>query len=172
MLFCRKHFHDRIIWLRKSRLTPPLFIEVPVPDQEDERSCICLLGVNLSTIFLPWIKLGSFPNITAPFTMASTASWGQITPIFGNALFIRSYKTGDWENPPTIKIVPILFPRNVSQENNIFKWSIISSTIVFVRISQIVVFFIWPVFFRCQIPTPEDSRCSRKHQQRRFIQMY
>ena len=52
MLFCRKHFHDRIIWLRKSRLTPPLFIEVPVPDQEDERSCICLLGVSLSTIFL------------------------------------------------------------------------------------------------------------------------
>jgi len=27
-------------------------MEVPVPDQEDERSCICLLGVSLSTIFL------------------------------------------------------------------------------------------------------------------------
>ena len=43
--------HDRIIshrgkvWVRKTSLTPPLIIEVPVPSQESERSCICLLGV-------------------------------------------------------------------------------------------------------------------------------
>jgi hypothetical protein len=36
-------------------LTPPLFIEVPVPRQESEQSCICVLGVlilPLSTILI------------------------------------------------------------------------------------------------------------------------
>ena len=35
---------------RKTNLTPPLFIEVPVRSQVCERSCICMLA--LSTIFL------------------------------------------------------------------------------------------------------------------------
>ena len=35
---------------RKTNLTPPLFIEVPVTSQVCERSCICMLA--LSTIFL------------------------------------------------------------------------------------------------------------------------
>jgi len=36
------------IWLSKIGLTPPLFfIEVPVPSQESEQSCICVLGVSL-----------------------------------------------------------------------------------------------------------------------------
>jgi len=30
---------------KKTSLTPPLFIEMPVPSQERERSCICVLGV-------------------------------------------------------------------------------------------------------------------------------
>ena len=56
-----KHFHDRIIslilevWVHKTRLTPPLFIEVPVPSQESELSCSCVLGVSmlpLSTILI------------------------------------------------------------------------------------------------------------------------
>ena len=33
------------IWAHKTSLTPPLFIEVSVPRQESERSCICVLGV-------------------------------------------------------------------------------------------------------------------------------
>ena len=33
-------------------LTLPLFIEVPVPSQESEQSCICLLGVLILTLFL------------------------------------------------------------------------------------------------------------------------
>jgi hypothetical protein len=39
----------------KSSLTPPLLIEMTVPSQEIEQSCICVLGVSilfLSTIFL------------------------------------------------------------------------------------------------------------------------
>ena len=28
-------------------LTPPLFIDVPVPSQESERSCVCVLGVSI-----------------------------------------------------------------------------------------------------------------------------
>jgi hypothetical protein len=38
-----KHLHDQIIslrdqiWAHRTSLTPPLFIEVPVPSQESER---------------------------------------------------------------------------------------------------------------------------------------
>ena len=48
-----KHFHDRIIslilevWVHKTGLTPPLFIEVPVPSQESELSGSCVLGVSI-----------------------------------------------------------------------------------------------------------------------------
>ena len=63
MFFCRKHLYDRIIWLRNGgwgrrlahnrRLNQPHFIwKYLYLYQEDERSCICLLGVSLSTIFL------------------------------------------------------------------------------------------------------------------------
>ena len=53
LLTCGKHLHDRIIsprgdvWDHKISLTLPLFIEVPVPIQENERSCICVLGVSI-----------------------------------------------------------------------------------------------------------------------------
>jgi hypothetical protein len=30
-----------------SNLTPQLFIEVPVPSQKSDRSCICVLGVSI-----------------------------------------------------------------------------------------------------------------------------
>ena len=59
---CGKHLHDCIISLsgkvwapKKTSLTPPLLIEVPVPRQESEPSCICVLGVSilsLSTILI------------------------------------------------------------------------------------------------------------------------
>jgi len=51
--------HDRAIllrtevWAHKTGLTPPLFIEVSVPTQDSERSCICVLWISilpLSTI--------------------------------------------------------------------------------------------------------------------------
>ena len=44
-----KHLHDRIVslsgevWVYKTSLIPPLFIEVPVPS---ERPCICALSVS------------------------------------------------------------------------------------------------------------------------------
>jgi len=43
------------VWVHKTSLTPPLFIEVPVPSLEIKGSCICMLGISilpLSTIFL------------------------------------------------------------------------------------------------------------------------
>ena len=61
LLTCGKHLHDCIIstsrevWAKKTSLTLPLFIEVPVPRQENEWSCICVLGVlilPLSTILI------------------------------------------------------------------------------------------------------------------------
>ena len=53
-----KLLHDCIIslrgevWVHKTSLTPPLFIEVPVPSQESERSCICVCPCFF--YFLPW----------------------------------------------------------------------------------------------------------------------
>jgi hypothetical protein len=61
LLTCGKHLHACIIslkkevWVHKTSLTLPLFMEVPVPIQEHERSCICVLGVSilpLSTILI------------------------------------------------------------------------------------------------------------------------
>ena len=52
LLSCENHLHDRIISLRvahKTSLTPPLFIEVAVPNLEKDRSFISLLP--LSTTF-------------------------------------------------------------------------------------------------------------------------
>ena len=55
-----KHLHNHNIslweeaWVHKTSLTQPLTIEVSVPSQESERSCIYVLGVSffpLSTIF-------------------------------------------------------------------------------------------------------------------------
>ena len=52
LLVCRIHLHHRIFslkgefWAYKTSLILPLlFIEVPVPSKESERSYICVLGV-------------------------------------------------------------------------------------------------------------------------------
>ena len=53
LLTCGKHLHDCIIslrgdvWDHKISLTPPLFIEVPVPSQDNDMSCICVLEVTI-----------------------------------------------------------------------------------------------------------------------------
>jgi hypothetical protein len=50
---CGKHLYDPIISLRKEilvhkiSLIPPLFMEVTLPSQESERSCIKLHSLNL-----------------------------------------------------------------------------------------------------------------------------
>ena len=50
------NLHDRImslrrkVWVDKTSLTPPLFIEVPVPSQESDSSCICVLPISTSLI--------------------------------------------------------------------------------------------------------------------------
>ena len=60
LLSCGKHLHNynislgEEVWVHKTSLTQPLSIEVSVPRQESERSCIYVLGVSffpLSTIF-------------------------------------------------------------------------------------------------------------------------
>ena len=38
------------VWVDKTSLTPPLFIEVPVPSQESDSSCICVLPISTSLI--------------------------------------------------------------------------------------------------------------------------
>ena len=53
LLACGKHLYDPIISLRKeilvhkTSLTPPLFIEVTLPSQENKRSYMCVLGVSI-----------------------------------------------------------------------------------------------------------------------------
>jgi hypothetical protein len=51
-----KHLHgpEGRFELKKTGITPPLFIDVSVPSQESERSCICVLNrsiLPLSTVF-------------------------------------------------------------------------------------------------------------------------
>ena len=45
------------VWVHKTSLTPPLFIEVPVPIQENKRSCIWVLGVLILPLFLRFLYL-------------------------------------------------------------------------------------------------------------------
>lgn len=61
LLTSRQHLHERItsprghVWVYRTSLPPPLWIEVPVPSQEKKQSHICVLGVCillLSTRFL------------------------------------------------------------------------------------------------------------------------
>jgi hypothetical protein len=58
------HVHVHIItlrgevWIHKTSLTPPLFIEVSVPRDESERSCICVLGVSILLLFLRFFSIG------------------------------------------------------------------------------------------------------------------
>ena len=41
----------KYIFNSKNVLTTPLFIEVPVPSQENDRSCICVLGLSIFASF-------------------------------------------------------------------------------------------------------------------------
>jgi hypothetical protein len=43
------HFTKRAGLAHKTRLTLPLFIEVPVPSQENEWSYICVRGIHLAS---------------------------------------------------------------------------------------------------------------------------
>jgi hypothetical protein len=58
------YLHDHIIslrgeiWAHNTSLTPPLFIEVFLPSQESEWSCICVLGVSI--LPLPTILIFDF----------------------------------------------------------------------------------------------------------------
>ena len=40
------------VWANTTDSTPPLFIKVPLPSQESDRSCICVLDLPLFTFFL------------------------------------------------------------------------------------------------------------------------
>ena len=56
LLTCGKHLYDRIIplneedWAPKTSLTPPLFIDVPVPNHESQRLCTCMLGYRVCSL--------------------------------------------------------------------------------------------------------------------------
>ena len=70
LLTCGKQLHDNIISLRgemlahKTSISPPRFIEVPVPSQKIDQSCICVYGVSilpLSTILI--FDFGIVPTV-------------------------------------------------------------------------------------------------------------
>jgi hypothetical protein len=48
-----------ILYICQTSLTPPLFIEVPVPSLESERSCICVLPLRFSFWILEMFRLSS-----------------------------------------------------------------------------------------------------------------
>ena len=94
---CKKYLqHDRIIplrgevWDHQASLPPPLFIEVPVPSPESERSCICVVGVSicffLRFFILFWncsdivlILLVGFVSLTPNFR-SSPEAWNPSPP--------------------------------------------------------------------------------------------
>ena len=47
LFICGKHLYNRMIslrvevWAHKTNFIPPLFIEMPEPNQQSERTCIC-----------------------------------------------------------------------------------------------------------------------------------
>ena len=45
------------VWTHTTSLTPPLFIQVPVPSQERERSCIWVLWVSMLPIWYLIVEL-------------------------------------------------------------------------------------------------------------------
>jgi hypothetical protein len=52
------------MWAHRTSVTPPLFIEVPVQNQESKLSCISVLEVSilhLSTIFL--LEVDTVPTV-------------------------------------------------------------------------------------------------------------
>jgi hypothetical protein len=52
------------VWARKTRLTLPLFIELPVPSQESAQSCICVLRVSIFPVSRILIfDLGIVPTV-------------------------------------------------------------------------------------------------------------
>ena len=57
LITCEEHLHDHIIslrvevWANKTTLTLALFIEVPVQSQENERSCICVIGIDFTSFY-------------------------------------------------------------------------------------------------------------------------
>jgi len=51
-----------IRFTHNTSLTPPLFIEVPVPSQESEMPCTCIWGIDfISTIAL--LDFGNVPTV-------------------------------------------------------------------------------------------------------------
>ena len=52
------------VWARKTSLTLPLFIELPVPSQESAQSCICVLRVSIFPVSRILIfDLGIVPTV-------------------------------------------------------------------------------------------------------------
>ena len=50
--------------MHKTSLTSPLFVEVPVPSQENELSCICVLRVSILLLVLIFLSdVGPVPTV-------------------------------------------------------------------------------------------------------------
>jgi hypothetical protein len=56
LVMYEKHLHDRIIsirgdnWVYKTSLTPPYFINVPVQSHENNRSCVGVKGIDITSV--------------------------------------------------------------------------------------------------------------------------
>jgi len=70
---------EEVFWVHKTSLTPPLFIEVPVPSHTSAQSCICVLGVSIffsfyvfrldfGTVLTGWYCFGFFPILLIRYT--------------------------------------------------------------------------------------------------------
>ena len=85
LLICGKHFHDCIISLRwevfvhKTSLTLPLFIEVSLPSQENEQSCIFVLWASIFPLSM-FRQCSIFCSHLKQFSTKKTMTYGIRNP--------------------------------------------------------------------------------------------
>jgi hypothetical protein len=57
-------FHTEAVWVHKANLTLPLFIDVPVSNQESERSCMCAMGFYFVSVYMIFrLDFGTVPMV-------------------------------------------------------------------------------------------------------------
>ena len=75
------HFAKMWAWAHKISLIPPPYFKVPVPSQESERSCICMLRLSISPLSTVLIfDFGTVPTVWY-FGIVPTVWYFGIVPI-------------------------------------------------------------------------------------------
>ena len=90
------HFISLYFTAGECNLTPPLFIEVPVPSQNNERSCICVWGIYVSLLrpcgSFSSIKMKNYHTVGADFPIRFRNCFDKFFLNFISSLFENTIK--------------------------------------------------------------------------------